>query len=170
MVVPDGCDVMWETGFRERLCRCEGCAKLFKEARAGYVIDPSDAAGGGGAVEEEREGEEIGENLLDETEDREVVKDVRLECGEDGEEERVRKKAREAVEEVLQSQQVEECGRVVEIQQRIHDFLAENIESDGQAMTHATLRSYLADVRAEVLATSCEKRSQGGASMSDDDG
>lgn len=40
----------------------------------------------------------------------------------------------------------------VEMQEQIRSFLDKNTESGGQEMSHVTLRNYLADVKADVIA------------------
>jgi hypothetical protein len=132
---PEGTDILWNAGFRDSLCACDECKEAYTAAGVGWIVDPTDAAGD---VTLEGAKGARGDGVLDGTEDRDILDDVRRDAGSS----RGGKRSRAG----------DGGERQVEIQQRIRDFLQSSVATNGRSMTHAALRSYLADVKAEVLA------------------
>lgn len=127
-------DILWKPGFRQSLCTCSACKQIYEEAKAQYVVDPSDVPG---AVADDASPVEDTDAVLDGTSDGEIVHDVRVES----QEEREEKRQRLAKDAMIQ----------LDIQERIGKFLERCVEKDGAGLSHKVVREYLNDVKTEVM-------------------
>lgn len=145
---PGAIDFLWRPGFRLGLCRCRHCRDIYAAARADYIIDRGDFVGA--PAQEDL-------SVLNATDDAEIVNDV-LDDDDEVEVARIPRKPRPAsspasasVGNVLSSQEI------MSIRSRISSFLKESIDSNGGSINPESLRAYLSDLKADLLASFSEK-------------
>lgn len=151
---PGAIDFLWRPGFRLFLCRCRECRSLYEAARASYIVDRGDFLGA--PAQEDL-------TVLNATDDAEIVNDVLDEAflpdeGDAVEVARIPRKPLVAapagaasVGNVLSSQEI------MSIRSRISSFLKESIDSNGGNINAESLRAYLSDLKADLMASFSEK-------------
>lgn len=148
---PGAIDLLWQLSWRLQLCQCRECRSMYQRARAAYIIDRGDFVGA--PLQDDLA-------LLNATDDAEILQDILEEP--DSNHQKTSPPDIVAVDtepiprKPLPGSIVMHGGSVTAeevkmIRRRIKMFLEESINSDGRSLNPENIRTYLCDLKADLL-------------------